>query len=159
MGPCIWGRPDGSASSRVTHRIICGRKAVFVRPLLYLPPLSLSLSSSGDGAASEGFGRASGPLQPGHVLPGPAETVHQRQERPDATPPQINTPQGGEREPPPPPLPPPPLTEPPEESSQPLPDSVRAPSCLSCPERSAAPHSVPHAATAPCWTSSVGLKP
>lgn len=54
--------------------------------------LCLSVSLSGDGVASEGFWRAGRSLQPGHVLPGPAEAVHQRQERPDTAPPEIKPP-------------------------------------------------------------------
>lgn len=55
--------------------------------------VSLSLPFlSGHGVASESVRRPAGPLQPGHVLPRPAEAIHQCQERPDTTPPKIRPP-------------------------------------------------------------------
>ena len=54
--------------------------------------LTFNTSTSGNGAASEDVWRAARSVQPGHVLPRSAETVHQRQERPDATPPEMRHP-------------------------------------------------------------------
>lgn len=51
----------------------------------FLRPLHLS----GNGTASESVWWAAGFLQPGHVLPRPAETTNQRKEGPDTTPPEM----------------------------------------------------------------------
>lgn len=76
-------------SLRINVCIMCSPLTLCI--MFHAHACFFTASFSGDGFATDSVRRAAGSLQPGHVLPGPAETVHQRQERPDTSPSQIET--------------------------------------------------------------------
>lgn len=88
----FWKEPGQTRPGGEAHHQCVVQHGGCTRFVISAPCCGFSASSdlspcSGNGFAPESVRRATEPLPPGHVLPGPAETVHHGQERSDSTPP------------------------------------------------------------------------